>query len=411
MPEYTIIISCEHGGNKLPEAYTALAQGHGPLLASHRGWDHGALLVAKELASLLDAPLFFTTISRLLIDTNRSLPHRNLFSEISRHLPANEKRQIVEHYYLPHRQKISEEIQTLIDSGSSVLHLAVHSFTPVLAGVKRNADLGLLYDSKRPKERLLCQVWQIALKNARPDLTSRRNYPYRGQSDGLPTSLRQKFPTGRYLGIEVEINQRHFGNRTKPAILAKLLAHTLQQSLSLSSPPVNSPHPPNDELVAIVDINNNFTGQATRQEMRRLNLIHRATYILVFNNRGELFVQKRTKSKDIYPGFLDVAAGGVVQAGESYEESAHRELLEELGITAELQFLFDRYFADGHNTVWGRVYRCQHDGPFVLQESEVESGFFMPLEAIMTASDHPFTPDGLAILAEIINREGARIHP
>ena len=88
------------------------------------------------------------------------------------------------------------------------------------------------------------------------------------------------------------------------------------------------------EMVAIVDEHNRVTGQARRAVMRAGHLIHRACYILVFNGRGELFVQKRTPNKDIYPGYYEVAAGGVVLAGESYEESAVRELAEELGISA-----------------------------------------------------------------------------
>ncbi|NIR17298.1 MAG: NUDIX domain-containing protein, partial [Desulfobacterales bacterium] len=71
-------------------------------------------------------------------------------------------------------------------------------------------------------------------------------------------------------------------------------------------------------------------------------LPHRATYILVFNSGGELYVQKRTQTKDVFPGYYDVAAGGVVLAGESYEEGAVRELLEELGIRGTpLEELFD----------------------------------------------------------------------
>ena len=79
---------------------------------------------------------------------------------------------------------------------------------------------------------------------------------------------------------------------------------------------------PRDELVLIVDKDNNETGSAPRHEMRAGGLPHRACYILVFNSRGELFVQKRTMCKDIYPGYYDVAAGGVVLAGESCHLSA-----------------------------------------------------------------------------------------
>ncbi len=158
-----------------------------------------------------------------------------------------------------------------------------------------------------------------------------------------------------------------------------------------------------DETVQIVDEENRKTLQLPRSIMRRERLIHRASYILVFNEKGELFLQKRTRSKDIYPGYWDVAAGGVVLAGESYEESAARELAEELGIAnVPLHFLFDHYYEDRANRVWGRVYRCRHNGPFILQEAEVESGIFMPVdEALRLSSRETFTPDGLRILEKL----------
>lgn len=88
---------------------------------------------------------------------------------------------------------------------------------------------------------------------------------------------------------------------------------------------------PNNEEVAIVDRDNRLIGSAPRHEMRAKGLIHRATYILVFNRKGEIFVQERTTSKDIYPGYFDVATGGVMLTGESYRQSAARELAEEPG--------------------------------------------------------------------------------
>ena len=72
---------------------------------------------------------------------------------------------------------------------------------------------------------------------------------------------------------------------------------------------------PAEELVEIVDRDNHVIGAVTRRIMRQQGLIHRATYILVFNDRGELYIQKRTITKDIYPGYWDVAAGGVVMRG------------------------------------------------------------------------------------------------
>lgn len=157
------------------------------------------------------------------------------------------------------------------------------------------------------------------------------------------------------------------------------------------------------EFVQIVDENNEEIAAVTRRLMREQNLIHRASYVLVFNHRDELFVQQRTLSKDIYPGYHDVAAGGVVVAGESYEDSAARELAEELGVTdVPLLPCFDHYFEDEGNRVWGRVFRCRHDGPFTLQPEEVAGGRFMTLEQVMALSKRePFTPDGIQILRRL----------
>lgn len=157
---------------------------------------------------------------------------------------------------------------------------------------------------------------------------------------------------------------------------------------------------PKDEIVQIVDRNNRETGSVPRHEMRSRGLPHRACYIMVFNSRGELFVQKRTMSKDIYPGYYDIAAGGVVLAGESYDESAKRELSEEMGIgDGNLVPHFTFFYEEGRNQVWGRVYSCIYDGELTLQPEEVESGFFaLPEEVLALSRKEPFTPDGIYVL-------------
>ena len=163
-----------------------------------------------------------------------------------------------------------------------------------------------------------------------------------------------------------------------------------------------------DETVLIVDRDNNETGSAPRHVMRANGLAHRAAYILVFNSKNELFVQKRTMSKDIYPGYYDIAAGGVVLAGESYDGSAVRELEEELGIQdTPLTSHFTFCHEDGSNLVWGRVYSCTYDGEMTFQEEEIESGFFMAPEKVLALSKkEPFTPDGLYVLKRYLRIEG-----
>jgi isopentenyldiphosphate isomerase len=160
---------------------------------------------------------------------------------------------------------------------------------------------------------------------------------------------------------------------------------------------------PSEEIVQIVDEHDREIAAVSRKLMREQRLIHRACYILVFNAAGELFIQKRTQNKDMYPGYWDVAAGGVVLAGESYEKSAERELAEELGVRGKLEFLFDQYYEDERNRVWGRIFRCVHEGPFVLQTEEVEFGQFLSPAAVLELSSREhFTPDGLLVLRRMM---------
>jgi isopentenyldiphosphate isomerase len=155
-----------------------------------------------------------------------------------------------------------------------------------------------------------------------------------------------------------------------------------------------------DEIVTIVDEQNKVVGAVPRQEMRARRLPHRATYILVFNPQGELYVQKRTSNKDVFPSHYDAVAGGVVLAGESYEEGALRELSEELGICGvPLARLFDFYYEDESIRVWGEAFSCVCNSKMVLQKDEVESGAFMRVKEVLHLAEcEPFTPDGLYVL-------------
>jgi 8-oxo-dGTP pyrophosphatase MutT (NUDIX family) len=171
-----------------------------------------------------------------------------------------------------------------------------------------------------------------------------------------------------------------------------------------------------DEVVAIVDAQNQVVGSVPRREMRAKRLPHRSTYVLVFNSRGELYVQKRTMTKDVFPGYFDPAAGGVVLAGETYEQGAERELEEEMGIRhVPLTPLFDFYFENEHTCLWGQVFSCVYDGEVVLQAEEVESGTFLPIHEILRRADtEPYTPDGLYVLRRYLDgltRDKAREAP
>lgn len=201
------VITTEHGGNRVPAGFQPLFSNAVGILETHRGWDPGSLDLAKRFARRLEAPLISSTVTRLLADLNRRPDNRSVFSEFTRSLDHQTKQAILDRYHAPHRQLVQSTAEELIQAGHRVVHIGMHSFTPELHGRLRLADIGFLYDPGRPDESSLCLAWQKSLKAARPDLSVRRNYPYRGTTDGLTTSLRRIFPADSYIGLELEVNQ------------------------------------------------------------------------------------------------------------------------------------------------------------------------------------------------------------
>mmetsp|Transcript_1869 Transcript_1869/g.4017 ORF Transcript_1869/g.4017 Transcript_1869/m.4017 type:complete len:186 (-) Transcript_1869:1607-2164(-) len=165
------------------------------------------------------------------------------------------------------------------------------------------------------------------------------------------------------------------------------------------APPTPEYHP-DIEQVLIVDPDNRPVGSASRQQMRREKLWHRSTFTFILDFEDNLHVQRRTLTKDIFPGFLDPAPGGVVQAEDiSDEESALRELKEEMGITGvTLEKLFD--FKYEPIKLWCSVFSTRWQGELVLQPEEVVEVLLMkPSELLeVAAAGTSVVPDSLALM-------------
>ena len=204
-----LVITCEHGGNEIPDTYKALFSDY-KILNTHQGYDLGALDVfnfLKPLATYLN----FSKTSRLFIELNRSLWHKNLFSEFTKNLAISEKEDIIKTHYTVYRKEVKNKIKTLITTNNTVVHLSIHSFTPILQTKVRNCDIGFLYDSSKPHEKKIAIQLKAALHSINPKWHVRFNYPYLGKSDGFTTYLRKIF-TKNYVGIEIEINQKFSKN-------------------------------------------------------------------------------------------------------------------------------------------------------------------------------------------------------
>jgi len=162
---------------------------------------------------------------------------------------------------------------------------------------------------------------------------------------------------------------------------------------------------PGQEMVDLLDDNGRSIGTVTRHQIRVGRLPHRCVYVLVFNQRGELFIHLRTPTKDINPSHWDVAVGGVLAAGESFDLGAQREIAEEIGVQAKPKALFPFRYEDARTVVHSMVYRLLAEGPFRLQPEEIVQGEFVTADELSLGLERqPFCADGLAVLAEYQRR-------
>ena len=215
------VITCEHAGYNVPQNYAHLFHGKEEILRSHRGWDPGAIHVAELLSKELSAPFYICETTRLLVEPNRSLHSDSLFSEFSQLLSDEQKDLILQEYYHPYRTAVEEYIR---NSSEVILHLSIHTFTPHWNEFERRVDLGLLFDPERANETTFCEGYRDRLQESLPAMNIEFNEPYKGIDDGFTTFLRTQFDNDRYLGIEIEINQKYAGTETLNGIAKELLA-------------------------------------------------------------------------------------------------------------------------------------------------------------------------------------------
>jgi predicted N-formylglutamate amidohydrolase len=233
IPPGQFVISVEHASNRIPPVYKNLGLTRQQLDA-HIAWDPGAKAIARACAQALHCRCHQGRYSRLLIDLNRSLHHPKLITRrsFSVSVPGNEtlapgeRERRVRLYHEPFRDAVLTDVQGIIRRHGRCVHLSIHSFTPMVDRVTRNADIGILYDPTRPGERRLAKG--LLQRIAAEGFHVRRNYPYRGVSDGHTTHLRQQFRDSNYSGLELEVNQALLQTPAATRHVARKLAEAMR---------------------------------------------------------------------------------------------------------------------------------------------------------------------------------------
>lgn len=231
MPEQALLISCEHAVNHVPKEWAELFAGKEEVLQTHRGYDPGAAELAYRLGKRYSAPVFNAGVTRLLIDHNRSPHNRALWSEFSRRLSADQKLALASAYYKPYRELVGRCIEEKMSDGQRLVHLSIHSFTPVLNGQVRKADIGILYDPKRNGEKDFGRQWKAVLEERAAGLKILLNSPYRGCNDGHQSTYRKRYQGDNYLAIELEINQALVAKEQDWPQLQELITESLGELL------------------------------------------------------------------------------------------------------------------------------------------------------------------------------------
>jgi predicted N-formylglutamate amidohydrolase len=229
-----IVISCEHASNRIPSRYKLLGL-PAARLETHIAWDPGAKEMARACARLLGCPCHEGRYSRLLVDLNRSSHHPHLMAKQSAGIgirgngaiSKHERNERIKRYYIPYREALLSGIRSTFRRQGRCIHFCMQSFTPSVLGAERRADYGILFDPRRPRERALSLLLAGALREQ--GWLVRFNYPYRGVNDGFTSMARLLFSPRRYLGIEIELNQKYLRDPESIRRMARQFARTLAE--------------------------------------------------------------------------------------------------------------------------------------------------------------------------------------
>lgn len=235
--ERQVIVTCEHASNRLPPGFTLDED----LRRCHIAWDPGADRVARRMAAEFGAPLFCGEYSRLVVDLNRTVGNRMLIRRVSDGqrirfnygLDEAARRERIERYYRPYREAVIEAVDRTIQRAGRCVHICVHTYTPELAGRLRGNDIGLLHDPRWGVERAACDEIRTWMQR-HSDWVVWFNRPYSGTADGILPAMRRRSDPARFVGLEIEVNQKHADDPAALDTISVQLVEAMRAALSLA---------------------------------------------------------------------------------------------------------------------------------------------------------------------------------
>ena len=228
-----LVVSVEHASHAVPAALGNLGLPRN-WLESHHGWDPGAPIVGRMVARAFGAPLHLGRWTRLVADLNRSSNHPRAVPRTTgnRTIAANDRldragrRERIARYWSPFRDAVEADLDRAVAAHGLAFHLSVHSFTDRFRGERRTNDFGLLYDPKWRVERALADRLHERLQGA--GFSVRRNHPYSGLDDGFCRRMRAQRSQRSYIGMEIELNQKHVRRQDGARRLGAALVEALR---------------------------------------------------------------------------------------------------------------------------------------------------------------------------------------
>lgn len=233
MKPTVLVISCEHAVNMVPSTYQHLFMRHKSILSSPRAYDLGATEIAAQLGETLHCDVIQSAVTRLLVDCDHSVHHSLCFSKFSKKLSLADRKTLIEEYYRPFHHQLETCIAEHVAQQKQVLHISIHTFSPILDGFIQNAGIGVLYDSHRHGEKEVARLIHSLLLQETTPYRIRLNYPFSGSKDYILSHFRKQYEQKDYLGIKMEINQALLASTENLSALCGSLSHSLYELLAL----------------------------------------------------------------------------------------------------------------------------------------------------------------------------------